>query len=155
MSSRFPAVVSCIIALPFDEVLILIAILTTAKDALNLIFKHIIDLNWGWRQWIKSIDLIAMPWGKMINMKDGVLVHRGWEAKTISKITCVFENVVRAKLSRGKFSTRMGDRDVFGREPNLLTGGKCVRGWFTGFKGLLYSLLLHSKGCFSIFVSFL
>lgn len=52
MRSRFPTVVSSIVALPFDKVLILVAILTTVKNALNFIFKGIVDLYRGWRRWV-------------------------------------------------------------------------------------------------------
>jgi len=48
--SRFPTVMSGIVAFPFDEVLILVTILTTVKDALDFILKGIINLYRG-RRW--------------------------------------------------------------------------------------------------------
>ena len=75
--SWFPTIVPKIIALPFDQVLELVTILTTVQDVFNFIFEFVIDLNWLWRWWSVSVYLIAAPWGETVDMKDRVLSH-GW-----------------------------------------------------------------------------
>jgi hypothetical protein len=63
VSSRLPAVVPRIIPLPFDEILILIPILTTVEDVLNLVFKFIVHLDRVWRRRVVSLNLVPLPWG--------------------------------------------------------------------------------------------
>jgi hypothetical protein len=50
MCSRFPTVMSSIIALPLDEVLVLVTILTTVKDAFDFVLEGIINLYRGRRR---------------------------------------------------------------------------------------------------------
>jgi len=45
VSGWFPTVVSSVVAFPFDEVLILVMVLMTVKDALHLVFKFIVHLD--------------------------------------------------------------------------------------------------------------
>jgi hypothetical protein len=94
VSSWFPAVVTGIVAFPFDKVLILVVILTTIQNAFNFIFKFVSNLDQfrGW--WSMFIDFITMPWRETINMKDWVLPHGWGEEKLVSKVTCTFNNVI-------------------------------------------------------------
>jgi len=52
MCSRLPTVMSSIIALPFDEILILAVILMTIQDAFDFVLQHIINLYQRWRGWV-------------------------------------------------------------------------------------------------------
>jgi hypothetical protein len=45
VSSGFPTIVSRIITMPFDEVLVLIMVLTTVEHTLYFIFEFLINLN--------------------------------------------------------------------------------------------------------------
>jgi hypothetical protein len=45
-----PAVITCIIAFPFDQILKVVILYATVKDLLNLIFILTINNNWGWRR---------------------------------------------------------------------------------------------------------
>jgi hypothetical protein len=76
VSSWFPAVMPSIIALPFDKVLILVAILTTVQDTFNFVFEFVFNLNRfrGW--WVLSVDVIAVPWREAVDVEDRVLTHR-------------------------------------------------------------------------------
>ena len=60
ISSRLPAVMALIIALPLDKVLELIAIFSAIEDLFNFILKGIIYLDgvwWGWLlSWIVMSD---------------------------------------------------------------------------------------------------
>jgi hypothetical protein len=77
--SWLPAIVSKIIAFPFDKVLELVTILTTIQDVFNFVFEFIIDLNWLWRWRSVSVYFIALPWGEAVDMEDGVLSHGQWK----------------------------------------------------------------------------
>ena len=45
MCSRFPTIMTGIISLPFDQVLILIAVLVTVENTFNFIFKIVINFD--------------------------------------------------------------------------------------------------------------
>jgi hypothetical protein len=63
VSSWFPTIMPRIIPLPFDEVLVLVPILTTVEDVLDLILDLVIHLDRVWRGRIMSLDFIPLPWG--------------------------------------------------------------------------------------------
>jgi hypothetical protein len=65
-----------IIPLPFDEVLVLIPILTTVEDVLDLILNLIIHLDRVRRGWIMSLDFVALPRGQMVYVEDRMLPHK-------------------------------------------------------------------------------
>jgi hypothetical protein len=65
-----------IIPLPFDEVLVLVPILTTVEDVLDLILDLIIHLDRVWRGWIMSLDFIPLPWGQTVYVEDRMLPHK-------------------------------------------------------------------------------
>jgi hypothetical protein len=101
VSSRFPAIMTKIIAFPFDQVLVLVAILTTIQDVFDFIFKLVFNLDWLWRWWCVPINFVTKPRRKVVDMKDWVLVH-GWrEKESVDKVTCTFSNIVGAKLLWG------------------------------------------------------
>src|SRR6267154_6870458 len=79
VSGWFPTVVPSVVAFPFDEVLILVTILTTVEDALYLVFKFVVHLYGVWRGWYASVDFVTLLWGKTVNVEDQVLAHRWWE----------------------------------------------------------------------------
>jgi len=79
VSGWFPTVMPGVVTFPFDEVLMLVTILTTVEDALHLIFKFVVHLYEVWRGWYASVDFVTLPWGKTVNVEDRVLVHKWWE----------------------------------------------------------------------------
>jgi hypothetical protein len=153
MCSGFPTVMSSIVAVPFDKVLILVAILMTVKDALDFVLKGIVNLYWRWRRRVWSIDIVAVPWGEAVNVKDGMLVHSRREAEAIGELTSTLKDVIRAELPRGEFSTGMGSEDVFRAKPDLLARRECVGWWFVGFKGLFHSVFLHPESGLGVLAS--
>jgi hypothetical protein len=153
MCSRFPTVMSSIIALPFDEVLVLVTILTTVKDAFDFVLEGIINLYRGRRRRVWSIDVIAIPRWEAVDMEDRMLVHSWREAETIGEFTSALEDFIWAELPRGKFSTGMGGENVFGAKPDLLARRECVGWWFVGFKGLFHSAFLHPQSGFGVLTS--
>jgi len=151
MNSWFPAVVPHVISLPFDKVLILVAVLMTIKDSVNFIFKLVVNLDWfrGWRS--KTVDIIASPGRETVDIEDWVLTHARRENKSVSEVTSALSNLVGTKLSWGEFTARMGSEDIFRTKPNLLAWVKDVRLGFARFEGALHGKFLHAKCGFSFF----
>src|SRR6267154_1655967 len=79
VSGWFPTVMPSVVAFPFDEVLMLVTILTTVEDPLHLVFKFVVHLYGVWRGWYVSVDFVTLPRGKTVNVEDRVLVHKWWE----------------------------------------------------------------------------
>jgi len=77
ISSRFPTIMPRVVPLPFDKVLVLVAILTTVEDIFDLIFDFVIHLDRVWRGWIVSLDFVALPWGQTVHVENRVLSHKG------------------------------------------------------------------------------
>jgi hypothetical protein len=77
ISSRFPAVMALIIAFPFNQILILVTILTTIKDGLDFILIYVVNMIRRRRGGREAIDCVTTPWGKAVYMKGWVLTHRG------------------------------------------------------------------------------
>jgi hypothetical protein len=101
VSSWFPAIVTEVIAFPFDKVLVLVTILTTIQDVFDFVFKFIFNLDWLWGWWSVTIDFIAMSGRKAINVKDRVLAHEWRKAESIGEVTSTFEDFIWAQLSWG------------------------------------------------------
>ena len=59
----FPAVVSHVVAFPFNEILILITECAAVQDLFDFIFEFVVDLNRFWRWWVLTVDVVAMPGG--------------------------------------------------------------------------------------------
>jgi len=59
VSGWFPTVVARIIPSPLDKVLVLIAVLSTVKNAFNFIFILSVDQDRRWRWGIIAVDVIA------------------------------------------------------------------------------------------------
>lgn len=64
-----------VVAIPFDEVLILVAILMAVQYLFNFIFKVIINLNRLWWRWGVTVDLITVSRGEAVNMEYRMLFH--------------------------------------------------------------------------------
>jgi hypothetical protein len=75
VSSRFPTIVSCIITAPFDEVLVLVTVLTTVEHTLYFIFKFLINLNRFRWWWVVAIDSVTVPGRETVDVEDWVLAH--------------------------------------------------------------------------------
>ena len=103
---------SQVIVLPLNEILKLVAILTTIEDTVNFIFNFVLNCNWRWWGWSRAIDIVAMPGGEVVNIKNWVLMHRGGKSKLVGEIAYMFDNFIGAKLMRVKFSARRRDRDI-------------------------------------------
>ena len=71
----FPAIVSNKVALPFDQVLVLVSILTTVKNLFNFIFKVIFNLYWFWWWGGVAVNIIVLPRREMVNVENGMLMH--------------------------------------------------------------------------------
>jgi hypothetical protein len=96
VDGRLPTVMSCIIATPLDEVLVLVAIAPAVEDLFDFVFKCVVDLDWigGWG--VEAINGIPVPWGETIDVENRVLVHLRRELQTISKLASPFEDFVRS-----------------------------------------------------------
>ena len=57
----FLAVVSHVIAFPFDEILILIMECAAVQDLFNFVFEFVVDLNRLWRWWVLTVNVVAVP----------------------------------------------------------------------------------------------
>jgi hypothetical protein len=68
-----------IVSFPFDEVLMLIAILAAVEDRFNFVFKLVFDLDR--RRWgnVEAVDIVPIPWWEAVDVEYRVLVHRGGE----------------------------------------------------------------------------
>ena len=71
----FPAVVSGMVPFPFDQVLVLVLVLTTVKNLFNFILKFVFDLDWIWWWGDVAINVVALPRGEAVDMKNRVLMH--------------------------------------------------------------------------------
>jgi hypothetical protein len=77
ISSGLPTIMPRVVPLPFDEVLVLVAILTAVEDLFDLILDFVIHLHRVWRGWIVPLDFVALPWGQTVHVKNRVLSHKG------------------------------------------------------------------------------